>query len=222
MKMCCSKNCELVSLMRSYFELNRIVAVTANKTTSECHLHSPNTTASPIWDRWEWSTVVSPASGGSSLAFASTLLSAASTMQRDHPRWVVFGDDEMRQSIALLLIYVRNGNDRRKSANKTKLFQFLFFSLTLELIRLKCSLRKFIYYNGMKSDVVGTLTQHSFSGAVRELSRNEKWLEMLNPYLKKTNEMLSGWRSHVWAPIVVIKISAHVRLAVQILIRCSS
>lgn len=74
---------------------------------------------------------------------------------------------------------------------KQNSFSF-FFSLTLELIRLKCSLRKFIYYNGMKSDVVGTLTQHSFSGAVRELSRNEKWLEMLNPYFKKTNEMLSG------------------------------
>lgn len=30
-----------------------------------------------------------------------------------------------------------------------------------------------IYYDGMKSDVAGILTQHSFSGALRKLSRND-------------------------------------------------
>lgn len=81
----------------------------------------------------------------------------------------------MRQSIALLLIYVRNGNDRRKSAKKnkkTRLAMSFFFFVNARINPLKMQFAQ-IYYDGMKSDVAGTLTQHSFSGALRKLSRND-------------------------------------------------
>lgn len=134
-------------------------------------LHSPSTTASPIWDRSEWLSVVLLVWAGSSLASVSTLPSAASTTPPAHRRRVVFGGDGMDQSIALLLIYARNGNDRRKSARKRKAFKLLCLTSAARVNPF--DLKIMMAWNVNASLCVGKHYQHSFSGALHKLSWND-------------------------------------------------